>query len=126
MIFVDTNYFLRFLLKDNKNQHQEAKTLFLKGAEGKTKLFTSMIVIFEIYWVLNSFYRKKKQKIIEILEKVFGLEFIEIENRIILQEAIKIYQKTNLDLEDGYNLALAKKKKIKDFKTFDEQLKKHV
>lgn len=124
MIFVDTNYFLRFLLKDIKKQHQEAKSLFLKGAEGKVKLFTSLIVIFEIYWVLTSFYQKRKEKVIEIIDKIFNLAFIEIENKKLLKEALKIYQKTNLDFEDGYNLTLAKKKGIKEFKTFDERMKK--
>ena len=43
MIFVDTNYFLRFLLKDNKLQHRKAKQLMLDSAQGKLKLFTSII-----------------------------------------------------------------------------------
>lgn len=124
MIFIDTNYLLRFLLKDIKKQHQEAKELFLKGAEGRLQLFTSLVVIFEIYWVLTSFYQEKKEKVIEILEKIFNLKFIEIENKELLQETLKIYKKTNLDLEDCYNLALARKRKIKEFKTFDERLRK--
>lgn len=35
MIFVDTNYFLRFLLKDNQAQYLQAKELFLSAAQGK-------------------------------------------------------------------------------------------
>jgi len=124
MIFVDTNYFLRFLLRDVKKQHQEAKRLFLKGAEGKIKLFTSLVVIFEIYWVLLSFYQKKKDRVIEIFEKIFDLEFVEIENKKLLEKALMTYKKTNLDFEDCYNLALAKEKGIKEFKTFDERLRK--
>jgi len=125
MIFVDTNYFLRFLLKDIEKQHQEAKKLFLKGAESKIKLFTSLVVIFEIYWVLTSFYQKKKETVTEIIEKIFDLKFVEIENKKLLQAALEIYQKTNLDFEDCYNLALARRKKIKKFKTFDMRLKRY-
>jgi len=62
MIFVDTNYFLRFLLKDIGKQHQKAKKLFEKAASGEIKLFTSMIVFFEIYWVLFSFYKRRRLK----------------------------------------------------------------
>lgn len=125
MIFVDTNYFLRLLLKDVKKQHQQAKELFLKGAEGKTKLFTSTIVVFEIYWVLSSFYQRKKEEITEVLEKVFQLGFIKINNKDMLQKALEIYKTTNLDLEDCYNLSLVKKKGIKEFKTFDKNLEKY-
>ena len=124
MIFVDTNYFLRFLLKDVKSQHQEAKELFLKGASGELKLFTSLVVIFEIYWVLTSFYQKKKAKVIQTLEQIFALKFIEIENKKLLERALQIYKKTNIDLEDCYNLVLAKEKRVKEFKTFDKRLKK--
>lgn len=124
MTFVDTNYFLRFLLKDVEKQHQKAKELFLKGAEGRRQLFTSLIVIFEIYWVLTSFYQKKKGRVVKLLEKIFDLGFIEIENRVLLEKALRVYKKVNLDLEDCYNLALARNKKIKEFKTFDERLRK--
>jgi len=124
MTFVDTNYFLRFLLKDVEKQHQKAKELFLKGAEGQRQLFTSLIVIFEIYWVLTSFYQKKKGRVVKLLEKIFDLGFIEIENRVLLEEALRVYKKVNLDFEDCYNLVLARKKKIKEFRTFDEGLRK--
>ena len=124
MIFVDTNYFLRFLLKDIPKQHQKAKELFIKGAEGQLKLFTSLIVIFEIYWVLTSFYQKKRDKVITILKKIFDLEFVEIERKKLLKKALKVYKKTNLDLEDCYNLSFAREMKIKEFKTFDKRLKK--
>lgn len=124
MIFVDTNYFLRFLLRDVDKEHQKAKKLFLKGAEGQIKLFTSSIVIFEIYWVLTSFYQRKKEKTIKILNKILALGFIEIENRAILLDTLKIYQKTSLEFEDCYNLALIRKMGIKKIKTFDKKLQK--
>ena len=57
MIFIDTNYFLRFLLKDNEKQFIEVKKLFEKAILGEIDLYTSLIVIFEIYWVLSSFYK---------------------------------------------------------------------
>ncbi len=125
MIFVDTNYFLRFLLKDNIRQHQEAKDLFLKGAKGQIKLFTSLLVIFEIYWVLTSFYRKQKGEATRVLGKILDLDFIKIQDKELLKEALGVYQKTTLELEDCYNLFLAKKKGAQDFKTFDKKLKKY-
>ncbi|MBM3209476.1 type II toxin-antitoxin system VapC family toxin [Candidatus Shapirobacteria bacterium] len=122
MIFVDTNYFLRFLLKDNQAQHRVAKELFLAGSSGKTQLFTSLIVIFEIYWVLSSFYQTKKERIILILEKILNLEFVGIENKEIIKEALEMYKKTSLELEDCYNLVLARALGIKEIKSFDKKL----
>jgi len=122
--FIDTNYFLRFLLKDDEKQFNIVYSLFQKGINGEIQLFTSVVVFFEIYWVLSSFYKKKKNKIIEFLKNILKLTFIDFENKIILEEAIILFQKFNLDLEDCYNLAYAKLKKANEFTTFDKILNK--
>lgn len=124
MIFVDTNYFLRFLLRDVRNQHEEAKELFLNAADGKLKLTTSTIVFFEVYWVLNSYYEKSKLELLEILNKLLKLQFILLNEREILEESLKIFKKSNLSIEDCYNLSFAKSNNIKIFKTFDKKLLK--
>jgi len=124
MIFVDTNYFLRFLLKDISHEHEKAKQLFLDGAEGKVKLFTSLLVVFEIYWVLSSFYEKEKVEIIKTLREILDLDFIRIDDKLLMKETLEIYQRTTLDLEDSFNLVYAHSKKAKEFKTFDKKLAK--
>lgn len=123
MIFIDTNYFLRFLLKDNKEQHLEAKKIFEKGASGEIKLFTSLIVFFEIYWVLSSFYKKQKQDLVKILDDILSLSFIKFENSKILFQAVKFFEVNKLDLEDSYNIIYAKEQGAKSFATFDQRLK---
>lgn len=122
--FVDTNYFLRFLLKDNEAQFAKAEQLFLDGAAGKIQLFSSTIVFFEIYWVLSSYYRKNKSALAATLNKVLALNFIDFEEKTLLQDSLAFYLRFNLDLEDSYNLAVARKKKARSLKTFDRKLLK--
>ena len=117
MIFVDTNYWLRFLIGDNTKQQAEAKQLFRQGAEGKVKLFSSLVVFLEIYWVMSSFYGKNKPEIIKILENVLRLDFVKWENEKLLRLTLETFKNTNLDLEDSYNLIYAGKMKAKKFKT---------
>ncbi len=124
MIFVDTNYFLRFLLNDISEQHEKAKDLFLSGSEGKVDLVTSTIVFFEIYWVLSSYYAKEKPEIVKVLEKILKLTFIELKERELLLNSLKLFEKTNFDLEDCFNLYYAKLQKADSFKTFDKKLEK--
>lgn len=124
MMFIDTNYFLRFLLKDIDNQYLEVKNLFLSASEGKNKLTTSTIVFFETYWVLISYYGKNKAEVSNVLEKILNLSFIELEEREVLFNALSLFQKTSLELEDCYNIYYAKSKKIISFKTFDKKLTK--
>ena len=85
-----------------------------------------MIVFFEIYWVLTSFYAKKKAEIVSVLDNLLKLSFIKWENRNLLVESMAIFTATNLDLEDSYNLAFIRKNKIRSVKTFDKQLLKKI
>lgn len=126
MIFVDTNYFLRFLLADVDSEHQEAKQFFLKAADGAFSTFTSTIVMFEVYWVILSQFKKDKEKVVNILNKLLNFQFIEIENQDLIIKAIDIYQKSNLGLVDCYNLVYSKSKNASDFKTFDKDLIKKL
>ena len=122
MTFVDTNYFLRFLLNDVNEQYRKAKKLFENAALGKVKLFTSMIVFFEIYWVLTSFYKKDKEQLIKVLSDLLLMSFVKLAERDLLKQALEVFTKSNLDLEDSFNLVYAKKKEAKVFKTFDKKL----
>jgi len=124
MNFVDTNYFLRFLLKDVEPQWKKAKNLFEKAALGKIELFTSLIVFFEIFWVLCSFYGKDKKEIGKILRDVLKMKFIKLEKRGILEKALEVYLMTSLELEDCYNLVYALQQEAVKLNSFDKKLKK--
>jgi predicted nucleic-acid-binding protein len=52
------------------------------------------------------------------------LRFIELKERDILVHALTLFERTNLDLEDCYNLFYAKTHRVNEFKTFDKKLAK--
>jgi predicted nucleic-acid-binding protein len=126
MIFVDTNYFLSFLLSRENQQHDEAVRLFSKAADGKVKLATSIVVIFEIYWVLKSFYRSNREEIKRILTNILGMGFIEIQERKVVELAVANYTTFSFDLEDAYNVYWAQEMGLRGFKTFDKSLKRRI
>ena len=125
MIFVDTNYLLRFLLRDNEGQYRESKQLLLDAAAGKVKLTSSTVVFFEIVWVLRSVYLKDKHALEQVLRKVLSLN-IEFSDYELLTDSINLFAKNNLSLEDCYNIAFARDNKAVGFKTFDIRLQKTV
>ncbi|PIY71125.1 hypothetical protein COY88_02015 [Candidatus Roizmanbacteria bacterium CG_4_10_14_0_8_um_filter_35_28] len=126
MIFVDTNYFLRYFINDGSLQHQEAVSLFLAAGKGEKNLITSIIVVFEIFWILGSVYKLNKLKKISIIQDLLNMTFIKIEERNFLQKSLKIYKTTSLQIEDCYNLIYFYENKIKEMATFDKKLKKIV
>lgn len=124
MIFVDTNYFLRFFLQDVKSQYLEVKKLFYQAAKDKISLTSSTIVFFEIYWVLRSYYNKDKTQTSSVLQKILDLPFLAFDEQGLLQESLNLFTVTNLGLIDCYNLSYARQQRFKNFKTFDEKLLK--
>ena len=126
MTFVDTNYFLRFLLADVSSQHQLAKTLFQRAAGGKVSLFTSAVIIFEIYWVLLSVYGKNKGQIISTLDNLLDMSFIDFEHHSLLKQAISLYAHSSLGLVDAFNLHYARSLGAEGFKTFDAKLSRKI
>lgn len=124
MTFIDTNYFLRFLLADISAQHQQAKNIFREAAAGKISVFTSAVVVFEIYWVLLSVYAKNKEQVASTLDNLLDMSFIDFEHHSLLKQSILLYKNSPLGLVDTFNLLYSKSQGAKDFKTFDIKLSK--
>lgn len=124
MIFVDTNYFLRFLINDIPEQADKVEKLFKRGIAGEEELITSLAVFFEIYWVLSTFYKKNKENLVTALVSVLKLKFIILKERELLLKALDIYSKNNLTFEDCFNLAYAQKFNVSALATFDKKLQK--
>lgn len=71
-LFVDTNVFLRFLTNDDPAKAKRAETLFRDALRSKIKLATSLLVIAETIWTLESFYHLEKPDIAAKVEKILN------------------------------------------------------
>lgn len=120
---IDTNIILRFLLADVPNQFQQVKQIFLKAKEEEVILIVPQIVIFEINFGLEKFYRLEKSEIIEKVESLFSSKYLHIESKNVFQKALNYYKYSNgLSLVDCFLLAKAESEEAELF-TFDEKLK---
>jgi len=123
MIFVDANYFLRFFLDDNHDQHLIASDLFTKASLGKEDLCIDMVVIFEIYWVLKKYYGARHLFVRQTILNICHMDFVFMPERSILNLAITNFDSFNYDLEDSFHFFFAQSQKAKEFATFDKKLK---
>lgn len=98
--YVDTNYFLRLLLKDNPEQFQMAYDLFESALKGNVYLTASVIVFFEIYWVLSSFYKRQKTELIPLLKQLLSLKGLEFQSHTVPEDAIDLFATESIALED--------------------------
>lgn len=120
---VDSNIFLRYILKDNVTQWKLAQDYFIKARRGEVKLIFLSDVILEIEFVLRKYYRKSNQEISQYLSSLLAAPYIEIEKREILYSAFAVYQHTNIEIVDLILYFTAKSQEARIL-TFDKRLTK--
>lgn len=117
---LDANLIVRYLTQDNLRQAKAFESLLKTTRE---KLIITDVTMAEIVWVLSSYYELPKNKIIEKIEGILGLEIFEI-NRDIIGQALAYYRQYNLDWIDAYLAAYGKRNKIKTILSYDRDLDK--
>ena len=119
--YLDTNFILRLILKDNLEQFQVVENLLKLANQNTCKLFVSLVVVFETEWVLRSFYKIEKADIVAIFGKLFLISEIKFEQAEVLEMAFGQMLTNNLGLEDNYHVAFCQLNKM-ELTTFDKKL----
>lgn len=109
MIFIDTNIFIRFFVNDGTQEHKIVEKFFNKLVVSDTKYMTSTMVIAEIIWVLEKYYKMEKKNVCENIRLILDTPNILIKEKYILHNAIETFKKQNIDFIDAYNYAYALK-----------------
>lgn len=122
-VVVDTNAFLRFFLDDIPSQKKEFEKILLQAKKSNNPLTVPNIVIFELNYILNKYYKIEKTEIINKLKGIISSSYFRIETPDLLIETLKVYTNNNISLADSYILVFAKTKNAKIF-TFDKNLQK--
>ena len=120
---VDTNVFLRFLLRDNEQLYGETKEFFAQAQAGKVSLILVPQVIFEIDYVLRGVYSLTRKESAKMLASLVKSSELEVENRSLLINVVEKYNFLNIDLFDIYLWAIAKFQKAKVL-SFDNDFKR--
>lgn len=123
MVYIDTNFFLSFFLDRNSVQQRIAKNLFQRASCQQITLYTSTLVIFEVYWTLKSFYGLSALDNKNIIKKLLDLP-VDIKNKDFISQALNNFRSYNFGLEDCFHLVFAILTSGKDIATFDKKLKK--
>lgn len=91
--FIDTNIFLRTLIKENKDSFNHCYS-FLKAVKtNKIKAVTASIVLAEIVWTLSSFYKLPKKQVVEAIRSIVNLRGLKVVNKYNHLLAIDLYER---------------------------------
>ncbi len=116
---VDTNFVLRFLLKDDEVQSSIAKKYF---SYQQYKFVVPTVVLCEVVWVLKKSLKLSNQFIAEILQNFVLLENISVNNNEF-QQGITFLLK-NGDFADGIIAHNVQKYENAYLLTFDKKAQK--
>lgn len=99
-IFIDTNIWLRYILKDDEDQFKQCRKLIEKIESGSFKPYISTIVLLEIYFILTSTFKIEKRNIQEYIKSILEARNLTLIDKTDFREAWKIHQKTDVKLAD--------------------------
>lgn len=99
--FLDSNIFLRPIVKDDSQKVEECEVLFGKIKRGELKVSTSNLVLAEVAWVCKSVYGLKRQAIAEVLSKILAFPNIKIFDNFNPYSAVQFYQQYSIKFIDA-------------------------
>ena len=99
--FLDSNIFLRPIVKDDIKKVKECEEVFKKIKDGKIKVFTSNIILAELVWVGQRFYKIKKEELVEVLKSILDFKNLKIRDDFNSRLAIEIYEKKSVKFIDA-------------------------
>lgn len=121
--FVDANVFLRFLTNDDPAKARRAEALFKEAVAGKVNLETSLLVVAEIIWTLESFYRLAKADIADKVEKILNTRNLRCPEAGSILEALDLYITKNVDFIDAYHAIMLRDAGVKSLYLRQETLR---
>ncbi len=113
LVFIDTNIFLRAIVKEDEQTFNDCLSFLKTVSNGRIKAITSTLVFMEINFVLLSFYKFPKEKVQQILESILDLPHLKIVDVFDMREAIETYKKTKVKFIDCLIASLLRKKDSK-------------
>lgn len=122
-LVINTNFFLRFLLKDIPRQFVQVREILIRARKKKLEIIVPQIVIFEIEFALSKYYGLIKREVIEKLGIILSSKDLQIQNRGVFVSALKLFEKHNISFVDCFLKAYAEDINGKVF-TFDKNFKK--
>ncbi|MDP2936401.1 MAG: type II toxin-antitoxin system VapC family toxin [Dehalococcoidia bacterium] len=104
-LLIDTNVLLRFLTGDDPSKAEACKELFERAERNEVELHINELVLAELVWTLRSSYGRAREQIVEALEAIMSLAGLHVHRKAVLEEAIDLYERFNVDFVDAYNAA---------------------
>ncbi|MBI2017687.1 PIN domain-containing protein [Candidatus Daviesbacteria bacterium] len=126
-VFVDSNILIRFITRDVEEQYQKSRSFFESIEEREVNALVSILVVNEVVWILEKFYKIKRKIFLPQLIKLLilkNIKIIEVEKELMAKVLEKMIKRKQ-DFTDIYLSQIAKKDELFSFDQDFEKLYKN-
>ena len=102
---LDTNVIIRFLTANGDSKYRNLRSLFKSIEDGRMRVELKLIVLFQVIFVLKSFYEVPKEHIAEELLRLLEYKGIAIKEKKIVRRSLELWCNENIEIVDCYLVA---------------------
>ena len=99
--FLDTNIFLRIVVKDDKKKAEDCAKLLEMARAGKIHVVTSHLVLAEFVWTCLSLYRLKKLEVVKLVSGIASIPHLSVIDVYDTLRALALYEKYSVKFIDA-------------------------
>ena len=102
---LDTNVLIRFLTSDKTQKFRGVYTLFESLEQGDLRVELKLIVLFQVVFVLKSFYSVPREDIATGMLSILEYKGIIVKEKKNVRRTIELWRDSKLDIVDCYLIA---------------------
>lgn len=91
-IFVDTNIFLRVIVKDDPQKATECEAVIDAIRRDRIRAVTSHLVLAEFVWTCLSFYKISKSEVVKLARGILAINHLALSDTFDTLQAITLYE----------------------------------
>ena len=119
--FLDTNILLRYFTRDDESKAQKALALLQRVESGEERVETSLIVIFEVVFTLERFYKVPRERIHSLITPIIAMRGLRLVGRNLIEQSLDHYARVgrHVSFADIYNALYARSLGIEEIYSWD-------
>ncbi|NPV80520.1 MAG: PIN domain-containing protein [Firmicutes bacterium] len=99
---LDANIILRFLTNDNPQKAEACSALLEKVERNEEQVWLPDLVLADVIWTLEKFYRQSKAEIADLLTPIMNLRGLHCSGKEAVFLALRLYVRYNIDWTDAF------------------------
>lgn len=121
---IDANIILRYLTNDVPDQAKQAEELLKRVEEGSEDVFLPDIILADIIWILEGYYKQTREEIREWITAILSLQGLTFSDKETALNALDIYLDKKIDWSDAFTASQMLQREITEIYSFDKHFDK--